>query len=1375
MAEPTPTDHPTPADEVSAEAIRGGKASARSEPPDIRSTPPKSRSEPPEALVGGWERLAAECTLADARRLERRIRGLRHTLRSDPQRRGLGEAIERIERDVAKGRAKRQARAALVPSPTYPPELPVAQRRAEIVAALRRERVVVICGDTGSGKSTQLPKMCLEAGRGVAGTIAHTQPRRIAARSVAARVAEELGVSLGGVVGVKTRFDDRTGPNTLVSVMTDGILLAETRHDRDLLAYDTIIVDEAHERSLNIDFLLGYLRRLLQRRRDLSLVITSATIDPERFATHFGGAPIISVEGRTYPIETVYRPVERTEDVDEEDPELLNAILNAVDEIDTSPRATARPGGDARRDILLFLSGEREIREAAEALKGRQRESEILPLYARLSADEQDRVFRPSQRRRIVLATNVAETSITVPGIDAVIDPGLARVSRYSPRGRVQRLPIERISQASADQRRGRCGRTGPGVCIRLYSEEDFRGQHRFTQPEVLRTNLASVILQMASLGLGAPDEFPFLDPPSQRLILAGYQTLIELGAVTKRHDLTQLGRRMAVLPVDPRLSRMILASIDEHCLEEVLVITAALSIQDPRERPAEKANAADFAQIAFRDERSDFLGFLKLWKVWREKSEELGSSALRRWCREHFLSWLRMREWGDIYRQLRELVRERILPMHLKRPPPREAAREPTREATRETALAAEPDVNAIHRALLAGLVGSVGSKGEKNEYRSATGGDFFLHPSSVLAKRTPHWVMAAEIVETSRRFARICAKIQPDWIERIAGHMVQRTHSEPHWLKDAGQVAAWEKVAIGSLTVVPKRRVPFGPVDAAAARDIFLQAALVEGEMRTSGTFLQHNANVLASIELLQAKGRHGGLIVDTAARYAFYDARVPANIHSQPSFEKWRREIERQKPLALHMRAEDLLQPGTEAPEASRFPDTIAVNGVLLELAYRHAPGEADDGVSVRIPVAAVNRMDPEALEWLVPGLLEEKVAELLRALPKRLRVRFQPAAEFASGAAETLRFGEGALTTALARHLSGLSGVRVEPGDFDLSHVPQHLRMRVVVVDGEKVLADGRDAEEILRRFRDAAAREFTSGIDLVTAERPRIFQRGMKEWACDALPDEVAFVRGGVPLVGYPCLHDEGNTVAVRLLERRDAAERSHRRGVRRLLALRFASALAHHVEYFPHFERLALDFAPLGASALLARTLIDLAVEIGFLSKAVSLPRDSVAFEALAASGEQRLFDAAREAAGLAEPLLRSYHETAKALDGAHPPSWAFAIDAMRREFKRLVPPDVFTSSSVERLRHLPRYVSAVRVRLRRLAGNVERDRELQAEIDRWTAHLTGIPLSAPPALVDRYRMLLEEYRVQLFAGELRTAVPVSAERLQAAWEKVRG
>ncbi len=1328
------------------EAIRDPTARSR-----LADLVPDRPNEPfPPVAIRALERLADECTLADARRLRRRLHGLRAV--PDDRR---PEAFSRWRDEFERARARRSMRLASVPTPTYP-DLPVAARREEIIATIRTHQVVVLCGDTGSGKSTQLPKMCLEAGRGVAGTIAHTQPRRIAARSVGARVAEELGLTVGGIVGVKTRFDDRTSPSTLLALMTDGILLAETRHDRDLLAYDTIIVDEAHERSLNIDFLLGYLTRLLQRRSELKLIITSATIDPERFSAHFGRAPIIMVEGRTYPIETRWHPVEAATERDEEDPDILAAILLALDEIDQSPRASSDARTQRKRDVLIFLSGEREIRETAEALKGRARDTDVLPLYARLSGDEQDRVFKPGAKRRIVLATNVAETSITVPGIDAVIDPGLARISRYSPRGRVQRLPIEAIAQSSADQRRGRCGRTAPGLCIRLYAEDEFVSRPRFTQPEILRTNLASVILQMASLSLGRPEEFPFLDPPSQRLILAGYETLVELGAVTKRHELTSLGRRMAILPVDPRLSRMILASLDERCLAEVLVIVAALSVQDPRERPAEKAAASDFAQAEFRDERSDFLGFVKLWKAWRAKSEELGSSALRRWCRERFLSWLRMREWSDVFRQLRELVRERIAPTY------------------GDVGLAVECDANAVHRSLLAGLVANVGKKGEKNDYRSAAGSEFFLHPSSVLAKKTPPWIMSAEIVETSRRFARICAKVQSDWLEKVAPHLCQRAFSEPHWLKDAGQVAAWERVSMGDLTIVPRRRVPFGPVDAAGARDIFIQSALVEGELRTQGTFLAHNANLRAAIEMLEAKGRSASLLVDSDARFAFYDARVPNEIHSGPSFEKWRKESERRDPAILAMRPEDLLRPGAANIEASRFPDVLVVDDFTLPLAYRHAPGAADDGVTLKVPVAAAQRVDPERLEWLVPGLLEEKIAGILRTLPKRLRVRFQPAAEFASGAAESIAFGQGKLVVALARHLTKLTGVALDARDFDLTTMSPHLRMRIEVTDRDgKLLAQGRDASEVLGRFRDRAQADVRKAAESTDVVRSLV-KRGLKDWTIADLPEVVRFDLDGLPFVGYPCLADEGESVAVRVVESRDEAMRLHRGGIRRLLAIRVASALSHHIEFLPNRSAMALAFAPLGSRRSFERSLADLAIDLGFLGSAVALPRTGPAFDALAASGDDRLFEASCEAAKIAEPILRARQDTATALDGQHPAPWGEALDRMRADLARLAPPDVLTATDLERLRHLPRYLAAIRSRLRRLPGNVDRDAREQEAIDAWTAKLAEVPAGAEPAAVARFRLLIEEFQVQRFAGELRTAVPVSAERLAAAWEKLR-
>lgn len=1306
-------------------------------------------------------------TAADALRLRRALQGLR-SARPD----ALAAARERFEARLAAATARHAARAASVPAPSYPAELPIAARRAAIVEAIRGNRVVVVCGDTGSGKSTQLPKLCLEAGRGVRGAIAHTQPRRIAARSVASRIAEELGVPIGSLVGVKTRFDDRTGPNTLVSVMTDGLLLAETRRDRDLLAYDTVIVDEAHERSLTIDFLLGCLRRLLERRRDLSLVITSATIDPERFSRHFGGAPIVLVEGRAYPIETRYRPLgadlpegER----DEDDPDVLAAILAAIDEIDESPRDAA---SRRLRDVLVFLSGEREIREAAEALKGRRDAGEILPLYARLSAEEQDRVFRSSPKRRIVLATNVAETSITVPGIDAVVDPGLARISRYSPRGRVQRLPVEPIAQASADQRRGRCGRTGPGLCIRLYSEADYAARPRFTPPEILRTNLASVILQMASLGLGEPEEFPFLDPPPARLVAAGYDALVELGAMTRRRELTPLGRRMAELPVDPRLARMLLASIEERCAEEVLVIVAVLSVQDPRERPGsgrgdERADAAALAQLRFRDERSDFLGFLALWKAWREKSAELGSSALRRWCREHALSWLRMREWTDVHRQLRDVLRERILPkLGGERPP--------------ETAVA---DPNAIHRALLAGLVANIGKLGDDGEYRGPNGGQFRLHPSSVLAKRSPPWVMAAEIVETSRRFARICARIQSDWVERVAPHLCQRATSEPHWLRDAQQVAAWERVSLGSLTVVPRRRVPFGPIDPAAARDIFIQSALVDGELRTKGTFLERNARLREELARKGAKGRHAVPLVEADRLHAFYDERIPADIHSGPSFESWRRRIERSEPDRLLMRPADLLRSDAPTVDEAAFPDELACGPATLALSYRHAPSEAEDGVTVRVPLAALGALDLDRLEWLVPGLLVEKLIALLRGLPKRLRVRFQPAADFAAGAAEEMPFGVGSLRAAFARHLRALTGVAIEASDFDSAALPPYLVARLEIVgDDERVIAAGRDAERLVARHRGAASIDLRRAV----AEDPRArawMREGLRDFEVEEIPETLAIELARRVVVVHPALEEVGlgreASASIVVLESAAAASAAHRRGVRRLLAIRLRSALEHHLEYLPSFEATALAYAPLGDRETLLDRLVLLAVEFAALEPLERAggrpPRSAAEFARIAREAEAACFAAARDAGELASRILLGRQETATLLDAPSPAAWGTAIAAMRSDLARLVDRDVLATRPLVLLRETPRHLAAIRSRLRRLPNGVERDARSAEEIAAWRSRLARLPATTPQAMRTRLELLVEEYQVQRFAGELRTAVPVSAERLEAAFQTASG
>ncbi|MFW5653664.1 MAG: ATP-dependent RNA helicase HrpA, partial [Planctomycetota bacterium] len=840
-------------------------------------------------------------------------------------------------------------------------------RADELADLIREHQVLVVCGETGSGKSTQLPKICLAAGRGVHGLIGHTQPRRLAARSIASRLAEELGTTVGEKVGFTVRFTDATSPGTLVKVMTDGILLAEIPRDRTLAAYDTIIIDEAHERSLNIDFLLGYLRQLLPKRPDLKIIITSATIDPGRFSEHFNDAPIIEVSGRTYPVEIRYQPPQRDEESGEEQDQ-SDAILSAVDEL-----YSEGPG-----DILIFLSGEREIRDMADTLRKQNLpQTEVLPLYARLAGVEQDRVFKPHQGRRIVLATNVAETSLTVPGIRYVIDPGFARISRYSPRNRVQRLPIEAISQASANQRAGRCGRLDNGICIRLYTEEDFRQREEFTPPEILRTNLASVILQMKALRLGPIEDFPFVEPPRRTMVREGYQTLEELGAVDpETGNITQIGHRLARFPVDPRIGRMLLAGQKEHCLTEMLIIASALSIQDPRERPMEKADEADKAHEKFLDEQSDFLAYINLWKQWRELSRKLSGSKLRRYCRDNFISYLRMREWQDVHHQLESMLRE---------------------DGVRPNADPAE--YNPIHRALLAGLLSNVGHLKNNYEYQGCGGIRFMIFPGSVMFRKTPKWMMAAELVETTKLYARTVAKIQPDWIEELGGHLLKKSWSDPVWRGRAGRVMAFERAALYGLEIYARRSVPYATVDPAEARRIFIRDGLVEGDIQTRGKFLEANRRLLDEVRDIESRIRRRGIVAEEEQRLQFYDRVVPDDVWDAPRFEKWRKAIERRQPQILHMKREDVLAMGLPPIEPADYPDALEIDGLRLPLSYQLEPGHPRDGVTVQIPVEAINQITEQRLSWIIPGWRLEKVLALIRSLPKQLRLNFLPAQEVA----------------------------------------------------------------------------------------------------------------------------------------------------------------------------------------------------------------------------------------------------------------------------------------------------------------------------------------------------------------------------------------
>jgi ATP-dependent helicase HrpA len=1291
-------------------------------------------------------RLAGRSTISDARILRRQLSDLRKSGPPGPD----PARLEGLRTEILRAVARREARAASVPAVRYPPELPVSGERERIVGLLRTARALVVCGETGSGKSTQIPKMCLEAGRGVAGLIGHTQPRRIAARGVAARLAGELGVGLGTIVGFQTRFDARLSPETLVKVMTDGILLAETRRDRGLHRYDTVIVDEAHERSLNIDFLLGHLRRLLDRRDDLVVVVTSATLEAGRVAAFLGDAPVVEVSGRGFPIESRFRDASLPPlEPDDEDPRFVEALVAALEEVERTPAAGGGP-----RNSLVFLSGERAIREASDAVRGRFPDAEVLPLHGRLPAAEQDRVFAPGPRRRIVLATNVAETSLTVPGIDAVVDGGLARISRFSVKAGVQRLPIEPIARSNAEQRKGRAGRTAPGLCIRLYSEADFLARPAFTPPEIRRTNLASVILAMLGAGLGRPETFPFLDPPSPGLVAAGYRTLFMLGAVDARNELTPLGQRLARLPVDPRIGRIALAGLDERCPEEALVIAAALSVQDPRERPADRAGAADLAHAAFRDPDSDFLGWIRLWKAWREASASSGSSALRRWCRERFLSAGRLREWSEVHRQLRTLVHERILPI--------------------DSRLADAPDEAAVHRAVLAGLVGNVARRGGKGEWRTAAGVEVFLHPSSTLVRRNPTWIVAAEIVETSRRFARTVGRIQPDWIERIAPQLCERRVSEPHWVEATGQVAAWERVAFGGLTLIPRRRVPYGPRDPEGSRNIFLHA-LVVGRVRTDGAFLAHNRGLRERIERLEERRRRRGLLVDDEARFAFYERTVPPGIHSGPSFERWRREAEAANPGILRMGLADLLRPGAELPDESLLPDRIGQGGASLELVYRHEPGTARDGIAVRVPAAAAAWLDTRGLEWLVPGRLAEKVEALIRTLPKRIRTRFQPAAEYAAGAAEALPFGEGELLPRLARHLSAVGGIEVFPRDFDRAALPEHLLMLVEVVgDDGSVLASGRDAAAIAARFRPGAERlvaEAAAAGEFGPAAA-RLAGRALDDLDPEPLPTRATLVRGGFSIQTYPALApDADGSVRLVFLDDSHAAERSHAEAVRRLLARRGGEALGHHLEYLPELESMERAYAPLGGPAQFRERLADAAVAAGLAWEGLDEgPRDAGSLAERSRRLDSGWFRSVRAAADRIGPALEAFAGLHAVLREPHPADWGDAIEDLRRELDRLAREAFAPSAPAARLEHLPRRLAALRSRLRRLPGGLERDRALRAERDARLARrdglvANGLDATARAALEE----LLEEHRVHLFAGELRTAVPAGAARVDEA------
>jgi len=1327
-------------------------------------------------------------------------------------RRGMSGERPRVP-DARAVAARQAALSATVIS--YPEELPVSQRRADIAAAIRDHQVVIVAGETGSGKTTQLPKICLELGRGIAGQIGHTQPRRIAARTVAERIAEELGSELGDVVGYQVRFTAKATENTAVKLMTDGILLAEIANEKQLTRYDTLIIDEAHERSLNIDFILGYLRQLLPRRPDLKVIITSATIDPERFAEHFKDprtgepAPIIEVSGRTYPVEVRYRPVNDPDQPATEDRDQVQAITDALGELEREG-----PG-----DVLVFLSGEQEIRDTAEALKGRPG-LDVLPLYARLSAAEQHRVFEvPASRsvtsRRVVLATNVAETSLTVPGIRYVVDPGTARISRYSLRTKVQRLPIEAISQASANQRKGRCGRVADGICIRLYSQDDFDARPEFTDPEIQRTNLASVILQMAAARLGDVRKFPFVDPPDPRAITDGVKLLEELNAMSKDR-LTDTGRQMARLPVDPRIARMIIEAGKQGCAREILIIAAALSIQDPRERPSDNQQAADTAHRRFAQPESDFLAFVALWDYLGEKQRELSGSAFRRLCRAEFLNYLRVREWQDLHGQLRSLSAELGIN---------------SRSSSSERAV--------VHTALLAGLLSHVGMKvvipatrpggapgergpGERGrrplpEYLGARGTKFAVFPGSGLAKRPPDWVVAAELVETSRLWARTVASIEPEWVEPVAEHLVKRTYSEPRWSKDQGSAVATEKVTLYGIPVVADRTVLLHRIDPVLARELFIRHALVEGDWQTRHHFFRDNKQLLEQAAELEQRARRRGLVVGEDVLFAFYDARIPKDAVSARHFDAWWKKARHETPDLLTLKLDDLLSDAANDLDHGAYPEVWTSAspglgadgpGLGLTLSYAFEPGSAADGVTIDIPLKTLNQAKPEEFSWQVPGLRFELLTELIRTLPKNLRRELVPAPNVAREILADLESslpGSGApapasgapapasgapapasgtphrgpdisdisdITETLAREVFRLRGVRVPPDAFDLDKLPPHLRITFRVLDGDKVVGAGKDLGALKRQLRPKVRAT-------LSARAAAIARTGLTSWDLGELPK--VFTDGEVK--AYPALVDAGAAVDIRLFETAAAARRAMRAGTRRLVLLAVKSPANDVAKRLSTPQKLVLSDNPHGSVAALFTDCVNCAVD-GLIDEAGGPVWDAESFARLVEHVRPRLYGATSEVVTWAEEILRGAHAARIRLDSLRSPVLAPAVTDIGEQLDGLIRPGFLTAAGTRRLPAVARYLKAVGRRLDKLSENAGRDAQQMAVVhrvrDAYVAALAALPPEVRSAETEldgagtEIRWQIEELRVSLFAQTIGTPSPVSERRIMTAIENLR-
>ncbi|RZR08811.1 ATP-dependent RNA helicase HrpA [Vibrio vulnificus] len=1279
----------------------------------------------------------SQCLIKDRFRLSKRIAGASKINKESAR----NAVFDEIALDIAKSMMEVEQRSRHQPKIEYPEILPVSQKKDDIADAIAHHQVVIVAGETGSGKTTQLPKICAELGRGKFGLIGHTQPRRLAARSVANRIAEEMETQLGDFVGYKVRFNDQISENTQIKLMTDGILLAEIQHDRFLNQYDTIIIDEAHERSLNIDFILGYLKELLPRRPDLKVIITSATIDPERFSNHFGGAPIIEVSGRTYPVETRYRPLGgETED----DRDQLEGIFDAVDEL----------CDEGLGDILIFMNGEREIRDTADALAKRKlKDTEIVPLYARLSAGEQNKIFQPHTGRRIVLATNVAETSLTVPGIKYVIDPGTARISRYSYRTKVQRLPIEPVSQASANQRKGRCGRVQEGICIRLYSEDDFNSRPEFTDPEILRTNLASVILQMTALGLGDIEAFPFVEAPDKRNILDGVRLLEELGAINSnakdpKKRLTAVGKQLARLPIDPRLARMVLEAPRLGCLKEVMIIAAASSIQDPRERPSDKQQSADDKHRRFYHEDSDFLTFVNLWNHIQKQQKALSGNQFRRQCKDDYLNYLRVREWQDVYFQIHQSMREM------------------------EFKLNSEPgSYDAVHSAILTGLLSHIGMKDqEKNEYHGARNARFHIFPGSGLFKKQPKWVMSAELVETSKLWGRIIAKIQPEWIEPLAKHLIKRSHSEPHWSKKQAAVMAYEKVMLYGIPIVPKRLVNYGNIDASVSREIFIRSALVEGDWETKHAFFKQNRKLLLEVEELEHKSRRRDILVDDEELFQFYDQRVGTEVVSGRHFDTWWKQASKKEPELLNFEKEMLFKGDASHVTDLDYPNFWHQNGLKLKLSYQFEPGDDSDGVTVHIPLPILNQIDPAGFDWQIPGLRHELVVSLIKSLPKTLRKNFVPAPNYADAFLSRVTAMEMPLLDALEKELRRMTGATVLREDWKLDQVPDHLKVTFRAVDERnRKLKEHKDLHELKESLKEKVQETLSKVAD------DDIEQQGLHTWSFGELPQVYQQKRGGYQVKAFPALVDNKDSVEIKLYETEQEQISAMQAGQRRLILLNVPSPIKYLHANLPNKSKLGLYFNPYGK----VLDLIDDCIACGvdkLIEEQGGLVWEPEKFEALKEHVRAELGDTVVDIAKQVETILTTAFNINKKLKGKIDFTMAFALSDIKAQIEGLIFKGFATECGWKRLPDILRYMKAIERRMEKLPIDPNKDRlhmlKIESVVKDYKELLNKIPKGlAVPENVKEICWMIEELRVSFFAQQLGTPYPVSDKRVKNAIE----